>query len=334
MNKKIIILVHDGFFTQHLHEYQNIDLIVVEAELKEAGYEVSYLDYQALAHYDYQVDEDAIYWCGSHQNTSIKQYINDVLIGRFSHRNNLIPPLDTVLAHENKGLMGILAAEKALPYIEQNYRIANMNSMPTGLSYPFVFKSLGGAGSKGVSLVKNEKQVCRNIKSTQWLNISVKELKEGAKSIVRRLLKRNEQAQYLAQRARFCEQAFIPDLTSDFKVLVFWERVYVLKRSVRDGDFRASGSGRFEVQTDIDGQLAKLAISCRQKLNSPYCSLDFVTLPNGEYKLIEFQTCHFGPYTQLSAGCYYENGLYESELVSTFEKEMVVSMIKIVDLGR
>lgn len=331
MMKKIIILVHEGFFTQHLNEYQNIDLKIVELALKSSGLEVEYLEYQTLAHYDYQIEDEAIYWCGSHQNISIKQYINDVLTARFCHRNNLIPSLDTVLAHENKGLMGILAAEKGLPYIKQHYRLADTHSVSEDLTYPFVFKSLGGAGSKGVSLVKTKKQLYRSINSTKRLDITFKEIKENVKNIARKLLKRNAQARYLTQRARFCEQSFIPNLSSDYKVLVFWDKVYVLKRSVREGDFRASGSGRFEVQESIDSKLAELAIECRKKLDSPYCSLDFVTLASGEYKLIEFQTCHFGPYTQLSARVYFETRLKTYDSDCSFESELAHAFVKHID---
>ncbi|WP_162922483.1 hypothetical protein [Aliivibrio sp. EL58] len=330
--KKIIILVHDGFFTQHLHEYQNIDLSVVEEALKRFDCEVKYLEYQDLANYNYQVDENAVYWCGSHQNISIKQYINDVLTARFYNRNNLVPSLDTVLAHENKGLMGILAAEKMLPYIKQNYRLADKISLPQQVSYPFVFKSLGGAGSKGVSLVKNQKQFLQSIKCTLRLDRSLKEVKEDARNIARKLLKRGEQARYLTQRAKFCEQEFIPELSSDYKVLVFWEKVFVLKRSVREGDFRASGSGCFEIQSTIDNVLAELAISCREKLSVPYCSLDFVTLPSGEYKLIEFQTCHFGPYTQISSEVFFRAGnIWGNTSSCVFESELVESMLSYVN---
>lgn len=330
--KKIIILLNNGFFTQHLHEYQNIDLFSVEKLLQEKGFLVEYLEYNQLGCFDYEIDDDAIYWSGSHQNVSVKHYINDVLFSRFNGKTNIVPALDTILAHENKGIMGILASEKKLPYIKQNYCLANKNNLDSGSKYPFVYKLLGGAGSKGVKLIRNRQEQLTAISRTKLLELSTKEVKEGAKNIIRNLIRRKEQAKYLSQQARYCEQDFIPSLDSDYKVLVFWDKVFVLKRSVRKGDFRASGSGHFEELDAIDQNLAELAIDCRKKLNSPYCSLDFVLLGSSEYKLIEFQTCHFGPYTQLFSKFYYQisNGKIVKE-PNSFEEEITLSLIKKLD---
>ncbi|WP_221274534.1 hypothetical protein [Thaumasiovibrio subtropicus] len=251
-----------------------------------------------------------------------------MLASRFIGRDNLIPSLDTVLAHENKGMMGILAAERGLPYIKQDYCISHRNESKQELSYPFVYKALGGAGSKGVSLVHNKKDHSRSIGRSLFADLSIREFKEGVKNTVRKLLNRKAQAEYLAQQARYCAQEFVPGLQSDFKVLVFWDKVYVLKRSVREGDFRASGSGKFEIQNEIDPVLAELAIECRAKLCSPFCSLDFVTLCSGEYKLIEFQTCHFGPYTYLNAYCYrIKSELVEVSKNISFDKELALSLV-------
>jgi len=46
-------------------------------------------------------------------------------------------------------------------------------------------------------------------------------------------------------RSKFIVQEFIPDLSNDWKVLVFWDKYYVLRRKNRPNDFRASGSGLF-----------------------------------------------------------------------------------------
>lgn len=330
MKSKIIILQHKGFFTQHLNEYKNIDMSLVCDELNRAGFDVDFLEYNKLAEFDYQVDESAIYWTGSHQNISVKHYINDVLTARFIARSNLVPALDTVLAHENKGIMGILAAEKSLSYISQDYRIETEVKDRDDIKFPFVYKSLGGAGSKGVALVGNKKELSKSILASKVQDISIKEIKEGAKNLLRKILRRGEQADYLSQQARYCEQEFIPNLGSDFKVLVFWEKVFVLKRAVRDGDFRASGSGRFEIQEKIDPKLAQLAVDCRRRLNSPYCSLDFVILESGQYKLIEFQTCHFGPYTQLSSICFYNKKNISDLNPKSFEEELTSSIISYV----
>ncbi|EKG2058556.1 hypothetical protein O2N19_004786, partial [Escherichia coli] len=99
-------------------------------------------------------------------------------------------------------------------------------------------------------------------------------------------------------------QDFIPDLNSDYKVLVFGNKYYVLKRNVRDNDFRASGSGKF-VFEDVSEKFLSFARKVIEFLHTPYASLDIVERGDG-FGCIEFQCVHFGPYTQLNAEYYYE----------------------------
>ncbi|WP_170246328.1 hypothetical protein [Colwellia hornerae] len=331
MNKKIIILVHEGFFTSHLFEYQNINLDFIINELVNEDFNVEVVEYSALAKQNYTVENDTIYWTGSHQNVDVKQYINDVLLARFIGRENLVPKLETVISHENKGMQGILAGELGINLISQDYHCTT--TVPKDyLSDTVVFKSLGGAGSIGVSLAKNKKQYQRKIRMNLLLNTTFLNIKEMSKNVLRRLLRRNSQANYLRKKARFVSQLFVKELLFDYKVLVLGEHVYFLKRYVRKDDFRASGSGQFEFEGNINPKLIQFAFDCKDKLNVPYCSLDLIEYGQGEIGLIEFQTVHFGPYTLLGSDCYYDKCgrkvLLEVKSETRFEEELVSSLIQ------
>jgi hypothetical protein len=331
MNKKIIILVHEDFFTQHLYEYQNVNLEFIINLLTNKGFNVEVLEYSALAKQSYTIDNDAIYWTGSHQNIDVKKYINDILIARFINRDNLVPRLETVISHENKGMQGMLASELGINLISQDYHCTT--TVPNNyLSETVVFKSLGGAGSVGVSLAKNKKEYQQKIRMNLLLDSTFLNIKEMSKNVIRRLLKRNSQANYLRKNARFVSQLFVKELSFDYKVLVLGEHVYFLKRHVRKNDFRASGSGKFEFEDNISPELIQFAFDCKDKLNVPYCSLDLIEYGQGKIGLIEFQTSHFGPYTLLESNYFYKvNGdkellvdnnemIYEQELVTSFIK--------------
>src|SRR5690606_36646491 len=103
----------------------------------------------------------------------------------------------------------------------------------------------------------------------------------------------------------FVEQDFISNLACDYKVLVFGDRYFVLKRNVRKSDFRASGSGDFEfVDPPVD--VLDFAKAITDTLKNPYLSLDIAQSDQGCH-LIGFQATNFGPYTLLNAPYRYIN---------------------------
>lgn len=129
-------------------------------------------------------------------------------------------------------------------------------------------------------------------------------------------------------------QNFVPSLEYDFKILVFYDRVYALKRNVRDGDFRASGSGKFEIVSQCPDEVLSKALEVREKLDAPYISVDIAYDGRVAY-VIEFQSPHFGPYTFLSANVYFKrtNGKflpYEKENLS-LEEEYVESIYRFIN---
>ena len=72
-------------------------------------------------------------------------------------------------------------------------------------------------------------------------------------------------------------QDYLPDNDSDIRVTVIGERAFSIRRLVRPGDFRASGSGRVRyAREDLDEQCVKLAFDAAVKLGSICASFDFV----------------------------------------------------------
>ena len=101
-------------------------------------------------------------------------------------------------------------------------------------------------------------------------------------------------------QGRFIAQPFISGLDGDWKVLVYGDQYYVLKRHVRPGDFRASGSG-MDYRAGLDSGIPDEVLSFVEKvyhlLDIPHLSAD-VAFDGKRPYLIEFQAVYFGTATQ------------------------------------
>ena len=86
---------------------------------------------------------------------------------------------------------------------------------------------------------------------------------------------------YSMHRQKFLVQEFIPGLQGDFKVLVYWDRYYVVSRNNRPGDFRASGSGLLTWPEDPPGGLLEYAQRVFNHFRVPMISLDIAMRMTG-----------------------------------------------------
>lgn len=298
--KKIILLHHEGYFGQSLPTFKTMDIGLIKTSLEGYGFCVSTLTFQELV--SHEVEEKTYYVCGSHQNPNVKAFLDDILDLKFDKRHNLIPSRQLIKAHENKGYQGELAKLIGLPYVNQHYYIESIN-----IKERSVAKVLGGAGSGGVKLIENGRELISFLRLNHFKKIGIKRIGYLARAYFQVRLKKSIENEnkwnYYRWREPYVIQDFIPNLLHDFKVLVFGEKVFVLKRGTRENDFRASGSGKFEfIKPTKD--LLNFALNFKNALNTPYVSIDVVE-HSGGFECIEYQCAHFGPYTQMNAPCYY-----------------------------
>lgn len=82
-------------------------------------------------------------------------------------------------------------------------------------------------------------------------------------------------------------QKFIPDAKGDVRIIVIGSRAFALKRMVRKGDFRASGSGIIDYDiNDIDVSLVESAFKLNEKLLSQCLVIDYIK-HGAEYHIVE-----------------------------------------------
>jgi hypothetical protein len=164
-------------------------------------------------------------------------------------------------------------------------------------------KTAGGALSTGVFLAHDERELCRIVKKVSRSGFLVENIKDRL-----RALKHKGYVMESLSRKKFILQEFSPGLTSDFKVLCFGDKFYVVQRKVRPNDFRASGGGlnSFGSSATYVVGLFDYAQKVYEELNVPNVSLDIACSKGEEFFLFEFQAVYFGGKGQRLADGYYQ----------------------------
>ena len=299
--KIIIVTLPNGFFGSAGQSWQSIDVKEISRNFCNLGFPVITTTIEkVLSEVELNTCDFVIYT--SSENGVMRQYVKDImyLVGQ---KSCIVPNYDLLMAHENKGFQELLRADKEFGDLNGCY---NVDHLQLPHNYPYVYKGVAGAGSSDVELIKSKRNRDKVlfykefsgfrrlvINFMRWVKLSEDEY---------RIYKYNKK-----KFSAYIVQDFVSSLEFDYKVLVFWDKFFVLKRNIRKGDFRASGSGLFEFEKPSD-EVLNYAKNIFEKLDTPYASLDIVLL-DGACKLIEFQSLNFGPYTLNNApGFYFLDG--------------------------
>lgn len=162
-------------------------------------------------------------------------------------------------------------------------------------SYPKVFKLKGGAGGANVRLVTSKTKALKLIKKSFTTGFSqydrfaalkerfrkFKEKKASLlyvlKGVIRILITPEFSNKQPNEKGYVYFQDFVPNNDSDLRVIVIGDRALAVKRLVRKGDFRASGSGALEFERhSIDERCIRLAFEVNEKLKAQSVAYDFV----------------------------------------------------------
>jgi len=162
-------------------------------------------------------------------------------------------------------------------------------------SFPKVFKLRGGAGSENVKLVRTAEQAKRLAKKAFGSGFSqfdkigyfkdrLNKYHNGKDSLLGvlkgfgRLFIKTEYARlHSPEKGYIYFQDFIPDNFFDIRVIVIADKAFAIKRMVRSGDFRASGSGSiFYEKKHFSDETINLAFQLTDKLHLQCAAFDFV----------------------------------------------------------
>ena len=175
-----------------------------------------------------------------------------------------------------------------------------------GTSFPKVWKLRGGAGSENVRLVRSADQaraLVRRSFGKGWTHSRLSNLRERiwhfrrdrsfvslvniGRGLARAIIPHETHRNLPIQRGYAYFQDFIPDNRFDIRVVTIGERSFAIKRHAREGDFRASGSGRisYDVQ-DIPLECVEASFKIAAALSTQSIAYDFV-FQEGRFLLVE-----------------------------------------------
>lgn len=173
----------------------------------------------------------------------------------------------------------------------------------------YVIKPAAGAMSQGIELANSHKELFDIVKKkTKTLN-----LYNDLKDLLRKYYFKGYQMES-RNREKLIIQQFVPNLKNDWKILVYWDRIYILKRHTRKNDFRASGSGNFVFDKDIPSGILEFSFEIFRELNVTQLSID-VCFDGKDFHVIEFQAIYFGTTTLVKSPFYYKRNNNKFELV-------------------
>lgn len=260
------------------------------------GIQVNFISFPEVSFRDNFKNKYFLY-CGSEDQSGFyKSYIEDVVLGLETAGAIVIPSYIYLKAHHNKIFMEILrdlSLEEDIKNIKTLYfgSLEEIINYKKDIIWPVVFKPAFGSMSKGVGLANNMFELKKLIKkSSRTYNLST-EIKD--------ILRKIKYIGYIPDskyRKKFIIQSFIPNLSGDWKILIYGNKYYILKRKNRKNDFRASGGGLLFYERQIPNGLLDFAEKVFKAFNVPNVSLD-IGYNGKEFYLFEFQFLYFGTYT-------------------------------------
>lgn len=245
-------------------------------------------------------DCDALMWHWSHAERAAGLFARQLTHALEAMGKLVFPSISTAWHYDDKiGQAYLLRAigAPAVPTVVF-YDPAAARAWADRATFPVVFKLRGGTGSSNVKLVRSAAEANRIIASMFGAGIRDRGHAQAAKDRVSAILAaRAEPGQIRAlgrkviaklrpgqlagvarrDRGYVYFQDFIPGLTHDMRVVVVGGRCWAFRRAVRDGDFRASGSSRFDHDRDaIPPACVSLAFDIVEKLGAQCLAFDMV----------------------------------------------------------
>jgi len=303
----ILLTDYRGALRQKKQEFESLDVKKIIQYLAVDGIQAREVKLESIANGTVELSNSFVHYTSS-QNLGYRPFIDDIL---FSLRdaNNLIPRYEIFRCHENKGFQELEKKRIGLKGLGYFYfgNIRGMDAFQNQLQFPLVLKPVGGFMSSGVAMANDHNHLTGILKK---MNRPTGFLKYRFKEFLKKNLLKNryfpEMYEDCIYSGPYVLQQFSPKAKEDWKIVIFGDRYYVIRRAVRSQDFRASGSGNYAFDQPSDNVL-NYARQVFNQLDVPMISIDIIE-DGDTCHLIEFQGLHFGTTTQQDSPHRYELG--------------------------
>jgi len=345
MKKKIVILTGNKiFFGQTRKPWVSMNVAKMEKIFQEHGFKVERYSFHQIVNRQDRIKDSVIFYTFS-QKMNRRSYIIDLIHYLDDGSNIFIPSSELLQCHENKGYQELYKKKINFTSLKAFYFSSVEEIQHYDIIFPVVLKTVDTSNGKGVFLVQNYRQLVKHIQHFERQGMLTKIDLVRRKYFRRKKFYKEypdynnridyfEYRDYILKEKNFILQEFIPDLKSDHRVLVLYDKYYVMKRFTREGDFRASGTKIQDYNVEFDLDLMNYAKEVYDQFDTPFLSMD-IGIHQKKYSLFEFQAVHFGLNVFVKTKGYYtlDNGDWKFiEAKSTIEKEMAEALIKYIQL--
>lgn len=294
------------------------------------------IDYKIVNAYSNDIVEqlsdcDAFMWHHHHSNIADSLFARQLIYSLEAKGVCCFPNFNTTWHFDDKvGQKYLLESVKA-PLVPSYvfYSRKDANKWVANTSFPKVFKLRGGAGAVSVSLARTKKEGYKLVKKAfgkgfphhtlkTLLSENYRRYQEGKmslwaliKSVCAYYIRPSDYRKLcVPDRGYIYFQDFIPNNNYDIRVCVVDNKAFALKRLVRKGDFRASGSGNIIYdKNQIDEHCVKVALDTNEKLKMQSVAFDFVFDKDNNPLIVEIS---YGYSTAAYDKC---EGYWDSKLV-------------------
>ncbi|MEE4311245.1 MAG: hypothetical protein V2J62_05195 [candidate division KSB1 bacterium] len=316
MNDKSIVILtgNRNFFGQTRKPWVSMDVDLIEAALRDHGYPVQQHTFSDVINRAIPVQDAIIFYTFS-QKRNRREYLRDAIYFLNSGTNILIPSMELLHCHENKGFQELYKRQIGVHSLSAYYFSSVSEISEYDIKYPVVFKTVTGSNAKGVFLAHSEKELLKIIS-----RVSPRQYATSLDLLRRKYFRKkksykeypdynnrtdfHQYKDYILKEVNFILQEFVPDLNFDYRVLTLFDRYFVVRRATKEDDFRASGAKRFSIVENADERLLNYAKQIYGKFDTPFLSMD-ICQKGDDFYMLEFQALHFGVNVLVKNSGYY-----------------------------
>ena len=340
MKKKIVLLTDNNFFGQTRKPWVSMDTNKIISILQNKGFDVESYSFHEVLNKKIEIDNAVIFYTFS-QKPEIRNYISNIVTYLANFNNKLIPNLELLKCHENKGFQELYKQSLGVKSLNAFYFSNILDLESYEFQYPIVFKTVDGSNGKGVSLIKSKKELFQTVEKYERINFFEKldlfrrkyfRKKKTYKEYPNYCNEKDliQYSEYIKPNKRFVLQEFIPNLKWDFRVLIIFDRYYITKRHVRTNDFRASGAKKFNFNFKPDDKILNFAKDIYSKFDNPFLSID-IAFDGENCYLLEYQALHFGLNVLVKSEGYYSysnNKWINNKKKPKIEEDLIYGLVR------
>jgi glutathione synthase/RimK-type ligase-like ATP-grasp enzyme len=346
MKKEIVILTgNNNFFGQTRKPWVSLNFDKMQSILNANGFKIKQYEFHEIFNKKIEIKNSIIFYTFS-QKVEIRNYINDILTYLANFNNELIPKLELLRCHENKGYQELYKRTLGVKSLNTFYFSNLVDLESYEFQYPIVFKTIDGSNGKGVYLIKSQKELFETVRKYEKnsfferLDLFRRKYFRKKKTYKEYPDYSNEKdliqySEYIKPSKRFVLQEFVPNLKWDYRVLIISDRFYITKRHVRANDFRASGAKIFDFNFEPNPQILNFAKDIFSKFDNPYLSID-IAFDDDNCYLLEYQALHFGLNVLVKSQGYYSfsNDKWSLNIKTPeIEEDLIYGLVKYLKNG-